>query len=150
MAVLTWGIKSFETAESENGAPKTGSPWKKIDLPKKDSLRVETKEGETKEALDEAGNVVDSKTAPSSYELTFELFVKKGVARPFDDKDGVIEGEKAFRLIPDDPTVEGWQIDRSTVSATIVYTTSEGILYKYKAKALKPKTGNVFKLLVIS
>lgn len=150
MAVLTWGIKSFETAESENGAPKTGSPWKKIDLPKKDSLRVETKEGETKEALDEAGNVVDSKTAPSSYELIFELFVKKGVARPFDDKDGVIEGEKAFRLIPDDPTVEGWQIDRSTVSSTIVYTTGEGILYKYKAKALKPKTGNVFKLLVIS
>ena len=150
MAVLTWGIKSFETTESENGAPKTGSPWKKIDIPKKDSLRVETKEGETKEALDEAGNVVDSKTAQSSYELTFELFVKKGVARPFDDKDGVIEGEKAFRLIPDDPTVEGWQIDRSTVSSTIVYTTGEGILYKYKAKALKPKTGNVFKLLVIS
>lgn len=150
MAVLTWGYGKLETTESENGEPKAAAPWTKIDTPKKDSLKVETKEGETKEALDEQGNIVDSKTTSATYEITWEMFVKKGDTPPFDDKNGVITGEHAFRYTPDDPTCKGWKVDRATVSATISFSTSEGALYKYKAKVLKPKTGNAFKLEVIS
>lgn len=150
MAVLTWGLGKFETVESEGGEPKAASPWTQIAAPKKDSLKVETKEGETKEALDEQGNIVDSKTTSAAYEITWETFVKKGDTPPFDDKDGVIAGEHAFRYTPDDPTCKGWRVDRSTVSATISFSTSEGALYKYKAKVLKPKAGNAFKLEVIS
>ncbi len=150
MSVLAWNYGKFETVESEGGEPKAASQWTKIDVPKKDSLKVEPKEGETKEALDEQGNIVDSKTTPATYEITWEMFVKKGVEPPFDGEDGVIAGEHAFRFTPDDPTCKGWRVDRATVSATISFSTSEGTLYKYKAKVLKPKTGKVFKLEVIS
>nr|DAT74372.1 MAG TPA: hypothetical protein [Caudoviricetes sp.]DAY32049.1 MAG TPA: hypothetical protein [Caudoviricetes sp.] len=150
MAVLTWGIGSFEHKDSVGGEPKAEGAWDKIDIPTQDSLKVETKEGETIEAKDEAGNVVDSRTTPSSYEITFDLFVKKGVALPFTDKDGIIDGEHAFRYIPEDPTCEGWQADRTTVSSTILFSTKEGAKYRYKVKVLKPKTGNAFKMQVIS
>nr|DAM89928.1 MAG TPA: hypothetical protein [Caudoviricetes sp.] len=150
MAVLAWNYGKFETAESEGGEPKAASPWTKIDVPKKDSLKVDPKEGETKEALDEQGNIVDSKTTPATYEITWEMFVKKGVEPPFDGEDGVIAGEHAFRFTPDDPACKGWRVDRATVSAAISFSTSEGTLYKYKAKVLKPKAGKAFKLEVIS
>lgn len=150
MAVLAWNYGKFETVESEGGEPKAASPWTQIDVPKKDSLKVEPKEGETKEALDEQGNIVDSKTTPATYEITWEMYVKKGGELPFEGKDGVIAGEHAFRFTPDDPTCKGWRVDRATVSATISFSPSEGTLYKYKAKVLKPKTGKAFKLEVIS
>lgn len=150
MAVLTWGIGSLEHKDSVGGEPKAEGAWDKIDIPTQDSLKVETKEGETIEAKDEAGNIVDSRTTPSSYEITFDLFVKKGVDLPFTDKDGIIDGEHAFRYIPEDPTCEGWQADRTTVSSTILFSTKEGAKYRYKVKVLKPKTGNAFKMQVIS
>lgn len=150
MAVLTWGIGSLEHKDSVDGTPKAEGAWTAIDIPTQDSLKVETKEGETIEAKDEAGNVVDSRTTHSSYEITFDLFVKKGGTLPFEDKDGVIAGEHAFRYIPEDPTCQGWQADRTTVSSTIVFSTKEGAKYRYKVKVLKPKTGNAFKVQVIS
>ena len=150
MAVLTWGIGRFEHKDSVDGAPKAEGAWDEIDIPTQDSLKVETKEGETIEAKDEAGNIVDSRTTPSSYEIIFDLFVKKGVQRPFDDKDGIIEGEHAFRYVPEDPKCEGWQADRTTVSSSILFSTKEGAKYRYKVKVLKPKTGNAFKMQVIS
>ena len=150
MAVLTWGIGSLEHKDSVNGEPKAEGAWEKIDIPTQDSLKVETKEGETIEAKDEAGNIVDSRTSPSSYEITFDLFVKKGVDLPFTDKDGIIDGEHAFRYIPEDPTCQGWQADRTTVSSSILFSTKEGAKYRYKVKVLKPKTGNAFKMQVIS
>lgn len=150
MAVLTWGIGSLEHKESVGGVPKAEGTWDKIDIPTQDSLKVETKEGETIEAKDEAGNIVDSRTTPSSYEITFDLFVKKGVALPFTDKDGIIDGEHAFRYIPEDPTCQGWQADRTTVSSSILFSTKEGAKYRYKVKVLKPKDGNAFKMQVIS
>ena len=149
MAVLTWGIGSLEHKDSVGGEPKAEGAWDKIDIPTQDSLKVETKEGETIEAKDEAGNIVDSRTTPSSYEITFDLLVK-GVALPFTDKDGIIDGEHAFRYIPEDPTCEGWQADRTTVSSTILFSTKEGAKYRYKVKVLKPKAGNAFKMQVIS
>lgn len=150
MAVLTWGIGSLEHKDSVGGEPKAEGAWDKIDIPTQDSLKVETKEGETIEAKDEAGNVVDSRTTPSSYEIIFDLFVKKDVALPFTDKDGIIDGEHAFRYIPEDPTCEGWQADRTTVSSSILFSTKEGAKYRYKVKVLKPKIGNAFKMQVIS
>lgn len=150
MAVLTWGIGSLEHKDSVGGEPKAEGAWDKIDIPTQDSLKVETKEGETIEAKDEAGNIVDSRTTPSSYEITFDLFVKKGVALPFTDKDGIIDGEHAFRYIPEDPTCQGWQADRTTISSSILFSTKEGAKYRYKVKVLKPKDGNAFKMQVIS
>jgi hypothetical protein len=77
--------------------------------------------------------------------MEFDLFVKKGVDRPFDDNDGIITGEHAFRVIPEDESCEGIQIDRATVRVEVSYTSADGILLHYVIRPLKPKTGKTVK-----
>lgn len=145
MAILSWGKFILETAPSTSGAPATSATWKAIDTPKDGTFKLNTEEGATTEALEEGGEVVDSRTAKNKVTIEFDLFVKKGVQQPFENNDGVIAGEHAFRLTPEDNTLEGFIIERSTVSAQTTYTSAEGKMIHYKVKALKPKTGNILK-----
>ena len=89
--------------------------------------------------------MVDSRTGKNTYQFEFDLFVKKGGKRPFEDNDGVISGEHAFRVTPEDEECEGIQIDRSTVRCEESYSTAEGKLLHYVAKVLKPATGKSVK-----
>lgn len=150
MATLNWGKMKLETKPSEGGAPKDSEQWKKIDTPKNGTTKIDTTEGNVTEALEEGGGVVDSRTEQSKYKLEFDLFVKKDVDPPFTDVDGVIQGEHAFRLIPEDPTAKGYLIDRAQVAVTESYTSAEGGLMHYVIKVLKPKEGEFLKKQVIS
>lgn len=150
MATLNWGKMKLETKSSEGGAPKENAEWKKIDTPKNGTTKIDTTEGNVTEALEEGGGVVDSRTEQSKYKLEFDLFVKKDVDPPFTDVDGVIQGEHAFRLIPEDPTAKGYLIDRAQVAVTESYTSAEGGLMHYVIKVLKPKEGEFLKKQVIS
>lgn len=150
MATLNWGKMKLETKPSEGGAPKENAEWKKIDTPKNGTTKIDTTEGNVTEALEEGGGVVDSRTEQSKYKLEFDLFVKKDVDPPFTDVDGVIQGEHAFRLIPEDPTAKGYLIDRAQVAVTESYTSAEGGLMHYVIKVLKPKEGEFLKKQVIS
>lgn len=150
MATLNWGKMKLETKPSEGGAPKENVEWKKIDTPKNGTTKIDTTEGNVTEALEEGGGVVDSRTEQSKYKLEFDLFVKKDVDPPFTDVDGVIQGEHAFRLIPEDPTAKGYLIDRAQVAVTESYTSAEGGLMHYVIKVLKPKEGEFLKKQVIS
>ena len=76
--------------------------------------------------------------------------MKKDVDPPFTDVDGVIQGEHAFRLIPEDPTAKGYLIDRAQVAVTESFTSAEGGLMHYVIKVLKPKEGEFLKKQVIS
>lgn len=150
MATLNWGKMKLETKPSEGGAPKEHVEWKKIDTPKNGTTKIDTTEGNVTEALEEGGGVVDSRTEQSKYKLEFDLFVKKDVEPPFTDVDGVIQGEHAFRLIPEDPTAKGYLIDRAQVAVTESFTSAEGGLMHYVIKVLKPKEGEFLKKQVIS
>lgn len=150
MATLNWGKMKLETKPSEGGAPKENAEWKKIDTPKNGTTKIESTEGNVTEALEEGGGVVDSRTEQSKYKLEFDLFVKKDTDPPFEDEDGVIQGEHAFRLIPEDPTAKGYLIDRAQVAVTESYTSAEGGLMHYVIKVLKPKDGKFLKRKVIS
>ena len=150
MATLNWGKMKLETTPSEGGEPKKPEAWKKIDTPKNGTTKIGTTAGNETEALEEGGGVVDSRTEQSKYQLEFDLFVKKDVDPPFADVDGVIQGEHAFRLIPEDPTAKGYLIDRAHVAVTESYTSAEGGLMHYVIKVLKPKTGKFLKKQVIS
>ena len=66
---------------------------------------------------------------------TFQL-----VSTPVEDTDGVITGEYAVKLQPEDKTVEGIIIDRSVLSLEDTYDTDNGTKWKYTADVLKPKT----------
>lgn len=141
MAILSWGKLKIETTPSENGEPKSGATWKVLDTPKNGTTKIETTAGNVVEALEEGGGVVDSRTEVNKFQLEFDLFVKKGVAAPFTDVDGVIPGEHAFRITPEDPKAVGYVINRAQVSVQESYTSADGGILHYVVKALKPKTG---------
>ena len=63
----------------------------------------------------------------------------------FEDNDGLIAGEHAFRITPEDEECEGAQIDRSVVRCDESYSTADGKMLHYVARCLKPKTGKTVK-----
>lgn len=145
MAILSWGKGLLETAPSKDGAPESNATWTAIDTPKTDTLKLTATAGSETTAQEEGGDVVDSRIGKTTYQLEWDNFVKKGVDRPFDDTDGIITGEHAFRYTPEDDTNEGFLIERSSVHAEESYSTADGKLIHYVAKCLKPKTGKTVK-----
>lgn len=145
MAILSWGKGLLETTPSVNGAPESSATWKGIDTPKKDTLKLTPTAGEEVTAQEEGGDDVDNRVGANSFLLEFDLFVKKGKERPWDDNDGVITGNHAFRYTPEDEETEGFLIENSTVSVEESYSTAEGKLLHYKVKVLKPASGKKLK-----
>lgn len=145
MATLSWGKPRIETTAVTDGAPAASATWTAIDTPKDGTTQLTTTAGDEVEAIEEGGEVIDSRRGKNKYELAFDLFVKKGVDLPWEDTDGVIAGEHALRITPEDQTCKGIQIDRCTLRVEDSYTTADGILKHYVAKVLKPKTGKLVK-----
>ena len=145
MAILSWGKPTIETTTSTNGAPGESATWKEIDVPKDTTAKLTPTAGTETEALEEGGDLVDSRTSKNKYQFEFDHFVKKGKKRPWADNDGLIAGEHAFRLTPEDEECEGFIIDRCTLRVEESYTTADGIMLHYVAKVLKPNTGKMVK-----
>ncbi len=145
MAILSWGKGLLETTASTDGAPDKAATWTAIDTPKTDTLKLTATAGSETTAQEEGGDVVDSRIGKTTYQLEWDNFVKKGVERPFEDNDGIIAGEHAFRYTPEDESNEGFLIERASIHAEESYSTADGKLIHYVAKCLKPKTGKTVK-----
>ncbi len=143
MSVLSWGKCLIEHTKSKDGTPETN--WEKLDIPKENTTKLDPKPGNEVDATEEGGGVVDSRTSKTTYTLEFDLFVKKGGTRPFDDDDGIIPGEHAFRVTPEDESCEGILIERSTLRVDESYNTADGKILHYVARCLRPKTGKTVK-----
>lgn len=146
MAVISWGKPSlFETTPSIDGAPAASAKWTSIETPKENTLKIGVTAGSETTATEEGGGLVDIRFNANTYTLEFDEFVKKGKTSIFEDVDGVIAGEHAFRFLPEDDTCEGRHIERATVRVEETFTTADGIIRHYVARCLKPKTGNTVK-----
>lgn len=145
MSILSWGKGTLETTPSKDGAPDASATWAEIDTPKQDTLKLTPTAGTETTAQEEGGDVVDSRVGKTTYVLEWDNFVKKDVKLPFDDTDGVITGEHAFRFTPEDTTTEGFLIERAIVSAQVNYSSADGKIVHYSAKCLKPKSGKTVK-----
>lgn len=147
--ILSWGKCGIETAPATDGAP--SSTWTDIDTPKENTTKLTPTAGEEILAKEEGGELVDARYSKVTYVFEFDLFVKKGKDRPFEDNDGLISGEHAFRVTPlEDDKCEGILIDRSVVHCEENYSTADGKVLHYVAKCLKPKTGTTVKPYVKS
>lgn len=147
MSVLSWGKCLLEHVVSEGGEPKgAGSAvWKALPTPKEGTTKVTANAGDVKEAKEEGGGLVDVRYSANTYTLEFDLYVRKGEDRPFEDVDGIVAGEHAFRITPEDEACEGCQIDRSMVRVDESYSTEEGKMLHYVCQCLKPKAGKTVK-----
>lgn len=145
MSVLSWGGPTIEFTQSNNGAPDSNAVWKKMPDIKQGTAQLTTEAGEKTEALNEFGEVVDTRTAKSKYTLEFQVFVKKGDKKPIEDADGVVLANYAVRLTPEDATNEGFIMDNCSVSCEETWSSADGKLWKYTFNGLKPKEGKILK-----
>ena len=79
MAILAWGKGLLETTPCVDGAPAESPKWTAIDTPKEGTLKLTPTAGQETTATEEGGDIVDSRAGKTTYQLEFELFVKKGV-----------------------------------------------------------------------
>lgn len=145
MATLAWGKPLIEICKLENGELPASPDWTAMPEIVDGTAKVNTEQGEKKEALAEGGEVVDVRYSKSKYSLEFELFVKKGDAKPIEDEDGVIIDNYAVRLTPEDDTCEGSLLDKTSVTVVETWTSADGKRWKYVFDGLKPKTGKILK-----
>lgn len=144
MSVLSWGKPTVEIGKlgADDAAP---TDW--IVLPEivTDTTKLNTEQGEKKEAIAEGGEIVDVRYSKSKYTLELELFVKKGDTKPIEDEDGIILDNYAVRLTPEDATNEGFIMDKTSVVCIETWTSADGKRWKYTFSGLKPKTGKILK-----
>lgn len=142
-----FGNYILEYQSSVNGAPQ-GSSWTTCDIPKEGTATLDTSDGNKTELKDDRGKTVDSYTEPGTSTLTFALFKKKGLALPFPDTDGVVDGEWSFRIkSATDAAAPAFQIDRAQLSCKRQWSKTDAYRVEYTATALEPATGDQVKEL---
>lgn len=133
---LSWGkCTIWISLLDDNSKPTT---WSKVPTPVEGSTTLSTSKGDKKEAKVEGGLYEGIKYNKNTYSLEFEVRAVKGRDKIAEDIDGVIAGEYALRLQPEDATVEGIQIDRGILSMEPSYSTEDGTKWKYTLDALIP------------
>lgn len=144
MAVLSWGKPKVEIGLlGANGAAPT--TWTALPEIVEDSTQLTVEQGEKVDAREEGGGIVDSRRKANAYSLTLTLYVKKGDQKPIEDVDGIIAGNYAVRLTPEDPENAGFVMDKTSVSITETWNSAEGKRWAYTFDGLKPASGKVLK-----
>ncbi len=140
--VLTWGKPTIEWGilGEADAAPETFTSFSN---PVEGSTQLTTTEGTLTEANAEGGELVDARKSINKYVFEFELYAVG--TKPIADTDGVISGNYAVRLTPEDNTLKGFIIDKTLVSVQETYDASIGKKWKYTFNALKPLTGAFLK-----
>lgn len=151
MANISWGKCTIEyVALTAEGAIPENPTWNALPIPKENTTILNTTSGTKTEAKEEGGANVDVKRTTASYELEFELYVKKNDTDPFssNDDNGTINGDFAVRVVPEDRTCKGILMEKTSLSREIKFSSADGITYRYIVSGLKPTTGNIVKLQV--
>lgn len=146
MAVIGWGKPRIFVKRIDEG---NEEGWKEVPIPVEDSTTLETTKGDKTEAKLEGGSNEDVKYGANTYALSYTIRVAKGKTQPFEQNDGYVAGEYTVALQPEDPSVPGFMIDKSVVSAEDGFSTTDGGTIIYTHDALKPENGNQIKWGVI-
>lgn len=147
--VLSWGGPTIRIWKClADGTLPERNTWKVMPEIVNGTTQLNTEEGETTEAIDEDGNVVDVLKKASKFTLAFTLFGKKGDKKPIADVDGVIEAEYGIEVTPHDPNCIGIRMDKCRVSVVETFTAADGVYWAYTFSGLKPTGGNICKHVV--
>lgn len=148
MAILSWGeCDVFHAASAGGVAPKRSEGWEELPTPKEETTKLTAEAGTEKTATEEGGAIVDYMPGKNTYTMEFDLFRKKGEELPewLKDEDGVVPGEHAFRVEPQDKAAWSILVERASVRVEDGYSTADGSTAHVVAKALKPAEGNTVK-----
>lgn len=148
MATVSWGAPTLEFIKLSSGSVPSGE-WKsqpgyvKIDgdILLEDSSQLNTTEGETKSLRNEKGEDVDRKQMPASYSFVTSVIKKKGesvVQTGFSPVNGVVSGDWAMRLVPEDPTTTGFIFRKSSIGVSKGWSADQGALDNLTVNGLVP------------
>lgn len=146
---LSWGKPTIKIGKlGANGE----APTTLIDIPTpvENSTKLTPTKGAKKEAKIEGGENEAVKYAANSYTLEFEIRIGEGRNEPIEHIDGVITGEYALKLQPENKTLKGLVIDRGTLSAEDTWDAENGDKIKYTMDVLKPNEGKQVKREVVN
>ncbi|MCQ2348976.1 MAG: hypothetical protein MJZ98_00685 [Paludibacteraceae bacterium] len=142
MSVLSWGKPTIQVKKYVNGVlDPSENDWITLSTPVQGTTNLDTADGDTVQALEEGGGVVDSYTNKSQFTLSMELFVKKNETKPIDDNDGVVLDNYAVRLVPEDAENNGYLFKKCAVTARETWTSADGGRWVYTFTALVPDDG---------
>nr|WP_302831800.1 hypothetical protein [uncultured Bacteroides sp.] len=146
---LTWGKPTIKIGKlGANGAAPT--TWIDIPTPVENSTKLTPTKGTKKEAKIEGGENEAVKYNANTYAMEFEIRIGEGRDKPVEDVDGVIEGEYAVKLQPEEKNLKGVVIDRCVLSAEDTWDAENGTKIKYTVDVLKPASGNQVKHEVVN
>lgn len=138
MAVLSWGKPLVEISDSGENPTFVALVGTIVE----GSAQLATNKGNKKEAKGAGGDTVDVRYDKSSYVFSLEIYVKKGETPSLSDTDGVVAGNKAVRLTPEDDTLEGFLMPVSVANVEVTYSDNDGKRLKYTFDGIKPSSGN--------
>jgi len=145
MSQLSWGNPTIEIGKcgADGAAPTT---WTKIPYPLvQDSAKLTPTKGDKQEANTEDGDPESVRYGKNKYTFEYEIRQAKGRTKPIADNDGIVNGEYAMRLTPEDSDVPGIIIDRTNVSVEDSWDVKNGLKWKFTHDVLKPASGNKVK-----
>ena len=122
-----------------------GSKWKRLVTPVEDSTNLATTQGDKLEAKVEGGENEAVKYKKNTYQLTFNIRKAQGRAQPMPNTDGVVKDEYSVLLQPEDPTTDGFYIERTSANIQDTFTTADGAVWNITMDALVPTKGNTVK-----
>lgn len=143
--VLSWGKPLLEIAPYVNGALPATPTWTALPESAEDSTKLTPTKGTKTQAKAEGGKVIDTRYSETEYMAETELFVKRGDDKPIEDVNGVVLNNYALRLTPEDNTLEGWILEKTSVSVEETWNSKDGKRWKYTFDGLAPANGNTLK-----
>ena len=140
---LSWGKPKLEfCALTDTGELPTNPSWVELPTPVLDTTILTPIRGEQKTAPVEGGGNEAVLYQANNYTFEFQLRKVKGRNNPIEHFDGVVSGEHALRLTPEDPTNEGILIDRLQFVVDDSWNASEGKKVLYFGDVLIPVDGS--------
>lgn len=146
MAAIGWGKPRIFIKDLDAETP----AWKECPTPVENSTKLTPTKGTKKEAPLEGGENEDVRYAKNKYELAYQIRVAKNKTMPIMHEDGIVSHKYAIAIQPEDPTVPGVMIDRSTVSVEDPFTSEDGGSFTYTHDVLKPDAGKMVKWGVLT
>lgn len=117
------------------------------------STTLETSAGEEKTLKNAFGLDVDSKVKPSSYTFNTSVIRQKTDATDvIESNNGIVSGEWAFRLVPEDEGTLGFVFRKCSISVSKAWSEDNGVLENLTIKGVQPNGSDteICKILTIT
>lgn len=132
---LSWGKPRILLKRIDAGA--SDSKWHELATPVEDSTELQPTKGEKVEAKIEGGENEGVRNKRNTYALVADIRVKKSNIPPFPIVDGVVDGEWALALQPEDASAIGLYIAKGSISIEDSYKAADGGVWGFTFDALK-------------